>query len=219
MSVAPSRLFSFPPCALQNARWRFFRETAASGDMLVLDTGRAVESTGYSAERVYAHLSHTQPARDTASELRALRAGGIEMSSMEMAVHQRVHAVLGHAAFASAALHLLPSTVVPIPPGFRRAVSPEAVAIDPLAVGVAENDPNGSPYIALAVHDALTECLVLSWCHQWTAFRALLRTSSLLPGDAPFSAAFSQHPTAVLRLLNAAESTGAVGSCANSDLR
>ncbi len=177
---------------------------------MVLESAACLESTGYSAQRLATRLP-----RDPASGqlLRELEGDGVLLTPIELAVHARVHAVLGHGAFAAAAVGLIPPTIVP---RHLNALDPRTILTSGAVVGQLRDGVSGPPFVALAMNDALVECLVLTWCQGWEAYRVGVRTDTLILGVDAFKDALAKHPGDVMKLLHRGQEPGpSHRSCGN----
>lgn len=192
MAVLPNT-----PTLLPEARWRVDRE-CGDDSHVVLDTGTCLESSGYSTGRLLRRL----PASAATEQLiDLLHYDGVPLSGQERAVHARVRAVLGHGAFAAVAVSLVPSAL-PERRGPRLSdLNERTILTADSVVGAAHDKVSDPPVVALAMGETQVECLILTWCHAWEAYRVRLRSDAIVPGADAFRAAIARHPASVTELL------------------
>lgn len=184
------------PYPITNARWRLHGANDLLPYTLLLEADGVCESSGVTTSQLAAARGVLTP-----SVLGSLREDGVPLDSTELAVHARLHRSLGFGAFGAAHVNLMPlqSTDTPADPCIP--VCAMSIADGEAHVGMLQDDAFGPPYIALAEVGELTDCLLLTWSGDWTAYRTYMRTDTLRAGSAYFTAALVKHKDRVAALL------------------
>jgi len=180
-----------------HARWTYRADQSLMPHTLLLEADGFIECPGLTSvdhDRVASSLS--------SADWQKIRTNGLDLSPVEVAVHARAHEQLGFGAFAAAVVRLN------VPASFRRPVSSKSnphaassIAQSADTVGRVHDRISGPPFIALGTSGELTDCIVLTWSHQWCAFRSVLRSDFLVTGVDAFAAAFPDHKRAVQLIL------------------
>lgn len=197
---------------LTNARWTIHGANELLPFMLLLEADGLTESTGVSS----AHLRNAGRHLDHEFFTR-LTTVGVDLDETELAVHARLWPLLGHGAFASAHIRLMPPQSQALPRQGPRPFSPNLIAAGDLCVGVVQDGTVGPPYIAVAEAGDLTDCLMLTWSGDWMAFRTWIRTDFLLAGEIHLRDALTSHKRRVADILGPPGVLAALrsGACVN----
>lgn len=161
---------------------------------LLLKSRTCMESAGFDnkdRDRIASVLS--------AEDYDSLVGPGLDLVDEELAVFERVRAVVGVGAMAAAKVRLhhecLRMRDKPNP-GYVR-YSAADIASGSTCVGVVRDEKFGTPFIALGHDPEFTDVLILSWSTEWMAFRMLMKTVLLQFGERVFAESFETHKQAV----------------------
>jgi len=197
---------------LSNGRWVVHPADSLLPYTLLLESDGCVESSGITTSRMSSALGGL-----TSSLLSLLTGAGDPLDDIELAVHARLHPLLGHGAFAAANVRLLPTHTQVVPTWPVVTVEAASILSGDEAVGIVDDQLCGAPYIALGHGPELTDCLLLTWSGDWGAFRTYLRTDFLRPGTREFEDSLRDHKARVIEILGPAGVIEAMSSgyCVN----
>lgn len=144
----------------------------------------------------------------------ALRGDGIVLSDTEVAVYRALRHRLGFGGVAAVHVALIPPDKLKVA-GYRT-VSPQDIDSD-VGLGVVLDGVSRPPFIVLRKGPSDYDGLLLTWSHQWEAFRCYVRHRKVELSARAFDAALQAHVDAVRALLfpSLPPNIGMRGTCLN----